>query len=726
MQNPSVVNVFLPIPVDRPYSYRLPAGMDAEPGSVVRVPLGSRLVTGVVWDGAPGSDEKLDPAKLRDVEAVFPVRPLGEDMRRFVTWVANYTIAAPGMVLRMVLRAPTALEPEPPIRGVRRHGPAPERLTAARSRVLETLEDDFAWSRTGLAGAAAVSPSVIDGLVKAGTLEWVDLPAAPPVPPPDPEYAPPDLTLDQSNAAAVLVDAVDKGGFSVALLDGVTGAGKTEVYLEAVAEILRRGRQALILIPEIALTSQFLDRFEQRFGARPGEWHSELAPKARERVWRGVAQGDVRVVVGARSALYLPFPELGLIVVDEEHDLAFKQEDRVTYNARDMAIVRGHISAFPVVLASATPSIESRANCDTGRYRRVQLPARASGAEEPDIAAVDMRRDGPERGRWLAPALVSAVAETLAGERQALLFLNRRGYAPLTLCRSCGYRFHCENCSAWLVEHRFRGTLDCHHCGHHQPRPEACPSCGDLDSLVACGPGIERIAEEAAERFPDARTIVLSSDLAGGAARLRKELEFVAKGEADIVIGTQIVAKGHNFPLLTTVGIIDADLGLGNGDPRATERTFQLLAQVSGRAGRVFGGGRALLQTYMPDHPVMRALADDDREAFYEREIAARRQAGLPPFSRLAALIVSAPEKDEAGSYARNLARAAPSDGAVALLGPAEAPLHLVRGRYRYRLLLQAPRDVDIQAFIRDWLGRAPAPRGAVRLTVDVDPQSFL
>lgn len=726
MPTHSIVSVFLPIPVDRPYSYRLPEGMTAEPGSIVRVPLGSRQVTGVVWDTPGEGAEDVDPNKLRDVETVFPVRPLGEDLRRFVTWVAQYTIAQPGMVLRMVLRAPAALEPEPPIRGVRRIGDPPERLTPARSRALETLEGDFAWSRLGLADAAAVSASVIDGLVKAGTLGWVDLPTAPPVMKPDPEYSPPDLTLDQSTASATLIDTIDAGGFAVSLLDGVTGAGKTEVYLEAVAETIRRGRQSLILLPEIALTSQFLDRFEKRFGARPGEWHSELAPKARERVWRGVVQGEVAVVVGARSSLYLPFPDLGLIVVDEEHDLAFKQEDRVTYNARDMAIVRGHISGFPVILASATPSIESRVNSEAGRYRRVELPARATGADLPEIKTIDMRRQGPERGRWLAPELVSAIAETLEAKRQTLLFLNRRGYAPLTLCRSCGYRFHCDNCSAWLVEHRFRGTLDCHHCGHHQPRPEACPNCGDLDSLTACGPGVERVAEEVAERFPGARGIVLSSDMAGGAARLRKELAYIAEGGVDIVIGTQIVAKGHNFPLLTTVGIIDADLGLGNGDPRAAERTFQLLAQVSGRAGRVFGGGSALLQTYMPEHPVMAALVEGDHEAFYAREIAARKLTGLPPFSRLAALIVSAEEKDLALTYARKLAQCAPKDKAIAVLGPAEAPLHLVRGRYRYRLLLQAPRDVDIQAYIRDWLSQAEPTRGSLRLSVDVDPQSFL
>ncbi|MCR4281758.1 MAG: primosomal protein N', partial [Bauldia sp.] len=582
------------------------------------------------------------------------------------------------------------------------------------------------WTKSGLAAAAGVTPSVVQGLVDAGTLEVVMMPAAPPAPAPDPDYGKPELSAEQEAAAVVLRAAVAAGGYSVTLLDGVTGSGKTEVYFEAVAEAIRHGRQVLILVPEIALTAEFLERFTLRFGARPAEWHSDVAPRGRERVWRGVGDATTQVVVGARSALYLPFANLGLIVVDEEHDLAYKQEEGAVYNARDMAVVRAHLAGFPVVLSSATPSIESRVNADAGRYKRIVLSDRYLAAALPTIGAIDLRKDQPERGRFLSPPLVAAVAEALAARQQALLFLNRRGYAPLTLCRTCGHRFQCPNCSTWLVEHRFRGVLLCHHCGHFEPRPRACPSCGDTESLTPVGPGIERLQEEVAGRFPEARTIALSSDLVGGVQRIRQELISIAKGEVDIVIGTQLVAKGHNFPLLTLVGVVDADLGLAHGDLRAAERTFQLLSQVTGRAGRSGGASRALLQTWAPDHPVIRAIVSGDREAFYEKEITERRAAQLPPFGRLASLIVSGLERGPTLAYAAAIRRAAPGDPAISVLGPAEAPLAVVRGRHRYRLLVQAPRTTNLQAYLRAWLSAAPRPRADLKVQVDIDPQSFL
>jgi primosomal protein N' (replication factor Y) (superfamily II helicase) len=306
------------------------------------------------------------------------------------------------------------------------------------------------------------------------------------------------------------------------------------------------------------------------------------------------------------------------------------------------------------------------------------------------------------------------------------LFLNRRGYAPLTLCRVCGHRFQCPNCSSWLVEHRFRGQLVCHHCGHGERRPEVCPECGTFDHLVACGPGIERVAEEVVAHFPDARTIVLSSDILGGVRRLRLELEAIAKGEADIVIGTQLVAKGHNFPEMTLVGVVDADLGLANGDPRAAERTFQLLSQVTGRAGRTGKKSVGLLQTYQPDHPVMRAIVSGDAESFYDKEIAERELMRLPPFGRLAGIVVSAQTRAEAEGHARGLRRAAPDASDIHVLGPAEAPLSLIAGRYRFRLLVQGDRRSDIQSYVRAILAAGPKLRGSVRVQVDIDPQSFL
>ncbi|MER9015181.1 primosomal protein N' [Mesorhizobium sp. M0898] len=715
--------VLVPMPAERPYTYAVPAGMRVVPGSIVRVPLGPRQVAGIVWDGAV---EKVDAKKLRPIEQVFDCPPIDRAMRRFVDWVAQYTLSPPGMVARMLLRAPEAFDPEPWIEGLQRTFAKPDRMTEARMRVLETAEGGLAWTRSGLAHAAGVSSTVVDGLRAQGVFETVMIPPRPVVAAPDPGYAVPSLMPDQSEAAETLRTNVATGTFGVTLLDGVTGSGKTEVYFEAVAAALDRGKQVLILLPEIALTHAFLERFQERFGAKPAEWHSDLPPRMREKVWRQVAEGGARVVAGARSALFLPFRELGLIVVDEEHDPAYKQEDRVFYNARDMAVVRGHIGGFPVVLASATPSVESRVNASQGRYSRAVLSARFAEAALPDLKAVDMRRAPPARGGFLSPVLLGHMRQTLERKEQSLLFLNRRGYAPLTLCRVCGHRFGCPVCSAWLVEHRFRGQLVCHHCGHNERRPEACPECGTLDHLVACGPGVERIAEEVVAHFPDARTIVLSSDLMGGVRRLRLELEAIANGEADIVIGTQLVAKGHNFPNMTLVGVVDADLGLANGDPRAAERTFQLLSQVTGRAGRTGKKSLGLLQTFQPDHPVMRAIVSGDAEAFYEREIAERERAGLPPFGRLAGVIVSAVTRAEAEGHARGLRRAAPQATDLFVLGPAEAPLSLIGGRHRFRLLIQGERRADMQGFIRTMLAEGPRIRGSVRVQVDIDPQSFL
>jgi primosomal protein N' (replication factor Y) len=717
------VPVLVPMPAERPYSYAVPDGMHVEPGSIVRVPLGPREVAGIVWDGAT---DTIDPKKLRPISEVFDCPPVDEGMRRLVDWISSYTLSPPGMVARMLLRAPEAFDPQPWTEGLQRTGSEPDRMTAARARVLELSSDGLAWTRSGLAHAAGVSLTVIDGLKAQGVFEPVMIPPRPVVAPPDPGYAAPDLTDDQKAAAAVLRERTAAGKFSVTLVDGVTGSGKTEVYFEAVAAALESGKQVLILLPEIALTQAFLERFHDRFGARPAEWHSDLPPRMREKVWRQVAEGTVRVVAGARSALFLPFNNLGLIVVDEEHDPAYKQEDRVFYHARDMAVVRGHIGSFPVVLASATPSVESQVNALQGRYSRVALPQRFADAAMPDIKSVDMRRAPPARGGFLSPVLVDHVRNTLERSEQSLLFLNRRGYAPLTLCRVCGHRFQCPDCSSWLVEHRFRGQLVCHHCGHNEKRPEACPECGTFDHLVACGPGVERIAEEVVGHFPDARTIVLSSDIMGGVKRLRLELEAIANGDADIVIGTQLVAKGHNFPNMTLVGVVDADLGLANGDPRAAERTFQLLSQVTGRAGRTGKKSHGLLQTYQPDHPVMRAIVSGDADAFYEKEIAERARSHLPPFGRLAGIILSALTRAEAESHARGLRRAAPVADDIHVLGPAEAPLALIGGRHRFRLLVQGERRSDMQAYIREMLAAGPKIRGSVRVSVDIDPQSFL
>jgi primosomal protein N' (replication factor Y) (superfamily II helicase) len=719
-----VVDIVVPVALDRAYSYRVPAGMELKPGDIVAVPLGAREAMAVVWADNAAPDPRLHN-RLKDVSEKLEWPPLRPELRRFVDWVANYTLSPRGMVLRATLRM-GELGPERIRLGVRLTGPPPQRMTTARRRVIALLADGMLRAKSEAAIESGVSTGVIDGLVDEGTLEVLALPKPPPEPEPDPDFAVPEFSAEQQAAAAAMGKFAAEDKFQVALLDGVTGSGKTEVYFEAVARALRRGKQALILMPEIALTGQFLDRFAARFGVRPHEWHSELTPRKRARTWSIVATGEARVVVGARSALFLPYAELGLIIVDEEHDQAYKQDEGTHYHARDMAVVRGNIAKIPVVLSSATPSLESEVNARRGRYQRIALPSRFGGQHLPYIEAIDLRREGPPPGRYVSPRLAQAVRVAIERREQALLFLNRRGYAPLTLCRACGHRFSCTVCDAWLVDHRFRRRLVCHHCGFSIERPHVCPQCQSEETLIAVGPGVERLQEEVATLFPDARTMVLSSDLVTSIEVMREELNSIADGRVDIVIGTQLVAKGHHFPRLNLVGVIDADLGLGNGDPRAAERTFQLLNQVIGRAGREAGRGIGYLQTHQPEHPVMRALIASDREAFYASEIAARERVGYPPFGRLASLIVSAGDRPSAEGFARRLAAAAPVDERVKVLGPAEAPLAVVRGRYRYRLLAKSTRGFDLSGYIRDWVAHGPKTRGNLKLEVDIDPQSFL
>jgi primosomal protein N' (replication factor Y) len=715
--------VLLPYPFAGPFDYAVPDGMDVRPGDLVLVPLNRRAEVGVVWDSPWG--EPVPAGKLKPIDTVLDAPAMLPPLRRFIDWVAAYTLAPPGDVLAMALRI-NALAPPMPQAGWSLGAiPKGARLTEGRRRVADLLADGVARTGSALARDAAVSPAIVRGMASAGLLMPTLLPAAAPFQTPDPAYPGPVLSGQQAAAAAALRTAVADAAFSVTLLDGVTGSGKTEVYLEAVAECIAAGRQALVLLPEIALSSQWLERFTARFGTAPAVWHSDLPSRTRRITWRAVADGAAAVVVGARSALFLPFPELGLIVVDEEHETAFKQEDGVVYHARDMAVVRARLSAAPAVLVSATPSLETLANVEAGRYRHLTLEARHGGATLPAVTTLDLRDHQPPRGRFLAEPLVEAIRQTIAQGEQAMLFLNRRGYAPLTLCRACGHRIQCPNCTAWLVEHRARRQLACHHCGHTEPIPPLCPVCQAEDSLVPIGPGVERITEEAAALFPEARLLVMASDTMPGPNAAAAAAASIAARQVDLIIGTQIVAKGWHFPHLTLVGVVDADLGLAGGDLRAAERTVQLLHQVGGRAGRAEAPGRVILQTFSPEHPVMQALVGGDLRAFMAQESAARRPGGWPPHGRLAALIVSADDAQSADAAARDLGRAAPHGDGVTVLGPAPAPLAILRGRHRRRLLLKARRDVAVQPLLRDWLAQVKIGRG-VRVDVDVDPVSFL
>jgi primosomal protein N' (replication factor Y) (superfamily II helicase) len=717
----AIADVLLPLALPQAYSYKVPEGMVLVAGDYVEVPLGPRAVIGVVWEVRPSVPTNM---KMRDVTRRFDFPPMAETHRKFVDWLSAYYLEPAGNVLRMVLRVPSALEEAKQNIAYVTGALKPAKLTVQRERVLEVIAQGFAMRANELADAAGVGVSVVKALAKSGALEEVALPAHRAFTEPELNGGGYTLNKDQATAAAALRQMIATRSHKVMLLDGVTGSGKTEVYFEAMAASLAAGKQVLLLLPEIALTQQFLARVENRFGCEPAQWHSDVRPRERERVWRGVAEGKARIVVGARSALFLPWANLGLIVVDEEHENAYKQDEGVPYHARDMAVLYGSVGKFPVVLSSATPSLESLVNVDRERYGIVKLKDRHGRPELPETTRIDMTREKLDAGTWLSTPLAEAVMETLAGGDQALLFLNRRGFAPLTLCRTCGHRLHCPHCAAAMVDHRFKKLLMCHHCGHKEPVPKACPECETEGDMVPVGPGIERLADEAVKRFPGARIAILSSDLSRGQI-LRDTLREVEDGTVNLVIGTQLVAKGHHFPHLTLVGVVDADLALESSDPRAGERTWALLAQVAGRAGRGAKPGKAMVQTYVPQHPLMQALLKGDRDAYLNTEKIIRENAGLPPHGRLAALVISGMDASETERFARFIANNAPMAEGITVLGPAPAPIAMVRGRTRWRLLVKAKRDVNIQGFLREWL-RDVKTKGSLKLEIDVDPYNFL
>ncbi len=717
------VSVLFPLPLPKAYDY-LCAGAPAPlPGTFVRAPFGPREIVGVVW---PVEGDPAAPEKLKSITSILDAPPLSGELVDFIQWAAEYTMFPLGAILRMVMRVSDAFEGPRMQTAFVKAAAQPARMTPQRKAVLAAA-GDAPQTASALASAAGVSDAVVRGLADAGALARVDIDPDPPFDPPDIMRDGHKLSDDQAFAVEEINKAVATGGHKAILIDGVTGSGKTEVYFEAVATALKQDptAQALILLPEIALTLPFLARVEERFGAAPAPWHSDLTGAQRRRSCRRVAEGQARLVVGARSALFLPFSNLKLIVVDEEHDNAYKQEEGVIYHARDLAVARGARAGFPVLLASATPSLETVVNVDEGRYEAVGLASRFADAAMPDIELVDMREHAPEAGMWLSPRLVSAVNEKLSLHEQSLLFLNRRGYAPLTLCRRCGHKMTAPGSDTMLVEHRFENRLVCHHTGYSMPKPAACPECNAVDALTPCGPGVERVAEEARQRWPEARIAVLSSDTAPGPKSMREVLDAMREGDIDILIATQVAAKGHHFPNLTLVGVVDADLGLAGGDLRAAERTYQLLSQVTGRAGRADKPGRALLQTYQPHAAVLAALALGDRDAFLAAEAEGRRTLGYPPYGRLASVTLRSLDEQALEAAARELRAAAPLADGVEILGPARTPIYRLRGVARQRMLVKARLNVHIQAYLADWLARRKKT-ASVRISVDINPYNFL
>lgn len=721
-----IIGVLLPLPFNEPFDYKIEG--EAVLGELVRVPFGREVHVGVVWKKGKSSD--LDESKIKPIMERINFPPLSAELRKFIEFVSGYNMAFAGQVLKMVLSVRQVFD-DPKMTVLyelsgKTLAEAKLKNSDARWRVMDFLK--FApFNRQDIAAGAGVGQSVIKAMIDAGVLRPVLIEDKKEFEKPNAAYKKVNLTDEQKEAAVQLVGEIGNG-FNVTLLDGVTGSGKTEVYFEAVARALELGQQVLILVPEIGLTSQWLGRFERRFGVKPAKWHSALGNRERIDTWKAVIEGRAKVLVGARSALFLPYQNLGLIVVDESHDQSFKQEDAVNYQGRDMAIVRAKYEQIPIILSTATPDLETVVNVEEGKYDIVELKSRFAAAVLPEIKIIDLKQDKPVRGSWgvswLAPTLANALKENLERQEQSMLFLNRRGYAPLVICRDCGHRIQCPNCTAWLTEHRRVGNLVCHHCGYVTPIPKECPECHSETGLTACGPGVERVAEEVKFRFPTARVKILSSDITTNFAEVSQVIHEMEEGNVDILIGTQILAKGHHFPSLTLVGIVDADLGLMGSDLRASERTFQLLSQVAGRAGRGEKKGIVYLQTLYPENAVLQALVENNREKFLALEKKTRRLLKMPPFGKLAAVIVSGPNQEETEKTALWLGQTAPNNEFVSTLGPAPAPIFMLRNKFRYRLLLKTAKNIRIQDVLRDWLKRIKIP-GRVRVEVDIDPYSF-
>lgn len=651
-------SILLPTNTNQTYDYLVPEKTKLELGSFVSVPFRNKEMKGIVWFD---SGDKVAIEKLKTVSKVYNQIKLERDYISFLDFFYKYNLTPISKVLRLVL---------------------------PKDNILENFENNY------------------DDKKK------VDLSSETKI----------KLTKLQKKLAEKLSESVKKNKFERFLIDGVTGSGKTEIYFEAINQALRAGNQSLILLPEIALVNSLFKRVKDRFGFEPAVWHSETKASEKRKIWNDAATGKIKLVIGARSALFLPFKNLNLIVIDEEHDSTYKQQEQVIYNARDMAIARASFENSVIVMASATPSMESIFNVRAKKYNQLSLPKRIGSAGLPSINVIDMREEFIEKDSWISPSLKSEIIENLNNNEQTLLFLNRRGYAPLTICKNCGNKIECKKCDSYLVHHKIKNTLICHQCGFSSKYQKECSKCHSNNSFIQYGPGIERLNEELKKLFPEKTITAISSD---NSENIADVMHCMEKGEIDIIIGTQIISKGYHLPNLTLVGIIDADLGLASSDLRASENTFQLLQQVAGRSGREEKPGRAFLQTYYPDHPVILSLINYEKENFINIELSARERSELPPYGRLASITLSDVNEEKLIKFCKKLSSSAPASKKVNVLGPAPAPITKIRNRYRYKFLVKANKNVNIQEYIRQWLFDKKKP-SSIRILIDIDPYNFL
>lgn len=714
------IQVLVSGPFAAPFDYIWPYQSIPEKGEVVLVPFGRRELPGII---VGCETAQIPTQKMKEVLSVLDNVILPETVLQFIKRAADYTLTPAGLFAKQVLSGPKLFAKSKP-RYV--YGLNPTNTTDLSPETITYLQQNITASAPVLKRIGGITPTQLKRYVENHTLIPYQY-GMHPLALPKIAMSSAKLSATQKQIATTMGAALNSDHPSVYLLDGVTGSGKTETYMDVVAKAIQLHRQVLILLPEIALTPQTVKRFQDHFGFEPFIWHSQVSNAKKQQIWHATTKPDPLIIIGARSSLFLPLINLGLIVVDEEHDTSYKQEEGMIYNARDMAVLRGHTQTSTVILSSATPSLESIFNAQTDRYQAVHLPDRHGGASLPDVELIDLRQHKLKSTQWISPPLQDHITTTLQNKQQALLFLNRRGYAPLTLCRSCGHRFACPHCAAWLVSHqgRFGTSLDCHHCGYSKPQPNICPKCSAENSLAACGPGVERLTEEVHTLYPEARTLILSSDTLTNPDELAQALAQINRQKIDIIIGTQLIAKGHHFPGLTLVGVVDADMGLSGGDPRALERTYQLLHQVAGRAGREQLPGHVVIQTYAPESPLLQALKHHDRDAFIAAELEQRETTHLPPYGRLASLTLLSSNMHELQTVGAHLSRTRPNITDCQILGPAPPPLAMLRGKHRLRFILKTPRHLSPQKVIQQWLSNYKPPR-SVKLQIDIDPVSFL
>ncbi len=714
------LSVLLPINIDRPFTYSSEEKLDI--GTIVKVSFGKRELYGVVWE-ADKIEKKPDNIKIKSIievagegkEYTLPI-----DMLHFIKWISDYYLMPLGLVLKASLKQQFFQKKSRASYVLKINPIHQSKITEKQKTVLEEFDQDKIIDKSSLITKTGISNSIISRMIKNEILieeeaqeniTRINL---------DTKI---ELNLDQLKASRVLIKSIKNN--EVVLLDGITGSGKTEVYLSAVNEILHQGNQVLILLPEITLTHDFVHNLKKRYKNQIAEWNSSLTENQRRNIWFGVLNKEIKLIIGARSSLFLPFKKLGLIIVDEEHDQSYKQEDGIIYNARDMAILKSKQLNIACILSTATPSIESYDNVLQHKFKRTSLKNRFHGTQLPSIKFIDMRKAHKINESFLPVELVKDIKANYDRGEQSLLFLNRRGYSPLSICSKCGVRVDCPNCDTWLVLHKNNSQYICHKCGHTEDTSKECKSCHSKDTIVPSGRGIERVDEEIARVFPEMKRMIFSSDYLNNPIDILSALEKIKNNEIDLIIGTQLVSKGYNFPNLTYVGVLDGDFGLELSDIRSAERTYQILNQVAGRAGRMKEDSVVKILTHMPDHPIIQSITNNQKEDFYNTELAIRKSAGMPPFSRLASIIVSSSDKSLLLDYVRRLDELKNTPKDIDVFGPIEAPLSKLRKKYRMRFLIRSPKNSHIQFYIERWL-KTLKINPKIKVVVDVDPYNFL